>query len=75
MFLKKFATAMLIALAWAIPACDSGGSQPSIVLISIDTLRADHVSAYGYSRPTPNIDALAETGVLFEEKIGTAASE
>jgi len=66
-FRKKFATAMLIALAWAIPACDSGGSQPSIVLISIDTLRADHVSAYGYSRPTPNIDALAETGVLFEE--------
>jgi choline-sulfatase len=38
-----------------------------IVLISIDTLRADHVGAYGYHKvPTPNIDALAADGVTFE---------
>jgi len=37
------------------------------LLISIDALRADHVAAYGYSRPiTPNIDALAAEGVVFE---------
>lgn len=37
------------------------------LLISIDALRADHVGAYGYSRPiTPNIDALAAQGVVFE---------
>ena len=37
------------------------------VLISIDTLRADHVGAYGHDRPTtPAIDALAATGVRFE---------
>ncbi|MCH2173114.1 sulfatase [Myxococcota bacterium] len=39
---------------------------PNIVLIVIDTLRADHVGAYGYPRPTsPNIDRLAAAGVLF----------
>lgn len=38
-----------------------------IVLISIDSLRADHLPAYGYeSGKTPSIDALAADGVLFE---------
>ena len=40
----------------------------NLVLISIDTLRADHLSAYGYARPTsPRIDALAADGTLFEQ--------
>jgi arylsulfatase A-like enzyme/HEAT repeat protein len=38
-----------------------------ILLISIDALRADHVGAYGYKRPTtPAIDTLAEGGVVFD---------
>jgi len=38
-----------------------------LLLLSVDALRADHVSAYGYARPTtPNIDALAREGALFE---------
>jgi arylsulfatase A-like enzyme len=38
-----------------------------VILISLDTLRADHLGSYGYPRPTsPSIDALAEQGVLFE---------
>jgi hypothetical protein len=38
-----------------------------IVLVSIDALRADHVSAYGYGRATtPNLEALAREGTLFE---------
>src|SRR5205085_7981609 len=38
-----------------------------IVLISIDTLRADHLPAYGYAKvKTPAIDALARDGVVFE---------
>ena len=41
-----------------------------IVLISIDTCRADHLSCYGYYRKTtPNIDCLAQEGVLFENVI------
>jgi len=46
--------------------------RPNIILISIDTLRADHLSCYGYKRPTPNIDALAEDGILFESAISQA---
>jgi arylsulfatase A-like enzyme len=38
-----------------------------ILLLSIDALRADHVGAYGYARPTtPGIDALAARGVVFD---------
>ena len=38
-----------------------------IVLVTIDALRADHLSSYGYSRKTtPNIDALAARGARFE---------
>jgi len=39
----------------------------NVVLITIDTLRADHLGCYGYKQiKTPNIDALAADGVLFE---------
>jgi len=39
----------------------------SVVLVVLDTVRADHTSAYGYSRPTtPRLDALAQQGLLFE---------
>ena len=41
--------------------------KPNIVLLTIDTLRADHLGCYGYHRPTsPNIDALSREGVLCE---------
>jgi arylsulfatase A-like enzyme len=37
----------------------------NIILISIDTLRADHLSAYGYDIETPNIDRLSQEGTTF----------
>ncbi len=41
--------------------------RPNIVLITIDTLRADHLSIYGFGeRETPHIDALARRGVVFD---------
>lgn len=41
--------------------------KASIVLISIDTLRADHLPAYGYQGvETPNLDALAREGIAFD---------
>jgi len=46
----------------------------NVVLISIDSLRADHLSAYGYGRPTsPTIDAMARNGVLFENCSSTTS--
>lgn len=44
--------------------------RPNIVLYVLDSLRVDHVSAYGYDRETtPEIDSLAEDGVQFEQCI------
>ncbi len=41
-------------------------SRTDIVLLSVDALRADHLGAYGYPRPTtPRIDALAKEGMTF----------
>ncbi len=46
----------------------------NILLITADTLRADHMSCYGYWRRTsPNLDRLAEGGVRFENYIGQCA--
>ena len=43
-------------------------NPPNILLVTIDTLRADHLSCYGYHRRTsPTIDALAAEGVRFEQ--------
>ena len=47
-------------------------TRPNVVLISIDSLRADHLGTYGYERDTsPNLDALAREGVVFENAVST----
>ena len=52
---------------WLLP---TRGKIRNVLLISIDTCRADHLSCYGYEHPTtPNIDALAAQGILFENTI------
>lgn len=49
---------------------DSEPRRPNVLLISVDTLRADHLGCYGYARDTsPRIDALAAEGALFERAI------
>lgn len=41
--------------------------RPNVIVVTIDTLRADHLGCYGYHRETsPNIDGLARDGILFE---------
>lgn len=46
----------------------------NIVLITIDTLRADHLSCYGYERETsPNIDKVAEEGIIFKNTIAPSS--
>jgi len=44
---------------------------PNVVLISLDTCRADHLSCYGHRNPitTPHIDAFSRAAVLFENAI------
>src|SRR5581483_10446821 len=46
----------------------SGQTNTNVVVITIDTLRADHVGCYGYKKiHTPNIDGLAADGFRFEK--------
>lgn len=48
-------------------------TQPDIFLIVLDTLRRDHLSSYGHSRPlSPAFDRFAEGGILFERAISPA---
>jgi arylsulfatase A-like enzyme len=55
-------TPAALARRWA----GLGVDKPNVVLITLDTTRADHLGCYGYSPPTtPNTDALAGQGVLF----------
>jgi arylsulfatase A-like enzyme/Tfp pilus assembly protein PilF len=45
-------------------------SELNILFLTLDTTRADHLGCYGYNRvETPNIDRLAETGILFKNAI------
>ena len=45
-------------------------TRPSFLLITVDCLRADHVSCFGYGRPTtPHLDRLAQDGVAFSQAI------
>lgn len=49
-------------------------ASPNVIVIVVDTLRADHISAYGYARnTTPNLDRLASDGVIFENAISPSS--
>jgi arylsulfatase A-like enzyme/Flp pilus assembly protein TadD len=65
-FLAALGTALAAVGGWRYARASAPLSGP-IVVISIDTLRADHLPAYGYRKvKTPAIDALAADGVVFE---------
>ena len=48
--------------------------SPNVLVMILDTLRADHLSSYGYARETsPEIDKIASHGVLFENAIAASS--
>jgi arylsulfatase len=50
------------------------GTRPNVIIVMVDTLRADHMSTYGYDRPTtPFIDGLAAESMVFERARSQAA--
>jgi arylsulfatase A-like enzyme len=68
---------VLVAIGGCKPADQHAAMEPErpslILLISIDTLRPDHLGVYGYERFTsPYLDALAREGVVFEDASSTA---
>ncbi len=61
------AVSAFLILAGALGSCSRRPSRPNVILISIDSLRADHLGCYGYGPDTsPAIDALAKRGVRFD---------
>ena len=61
-----------ITLGWVLLATACNGpkppDQPNVLIFLVDTLRADHISAYGYAKnTTPHMDAFAREGILFED--------
>jgi arylsulfatase A-like enzyme len=73
-FRRSLTFVLLAALAaGALPSPGAGGASggprfPNVLLICVDTLRLDHLSSYGYERPTsPAIDELIGRGAVFTE--------
>jgi arylsulfatase A-like enzyme len=59
---------VVVVLAACLPGCSrpASGNRPNVLLIVVDALRADHLGAYGYGRPTsPSLDEVAKHATLF----------
>ena len=67
--LERAAPFAAVLAALLLAACGPPApAPPNLVLVVIDTARADHFSCYGYAQPTtPHVDALAARGVRFTE--------
>ena len=68
-----------VAFGSSLLGCGSGGSdgppRPNVVIVLVDTLRADHLGAYGYERDTsPEFDRWAGNAIRFE-RVGTYGLE
>ncbi len=57
---------------FALLSCSSRPDRLNVILVSVDTLRADHLSCYGSETPTPGFDRIAREGLLFENAASVA---
>ena len=64
---KRLVFVLISAICASASAAPSANPTLNVVVITIDTLRADHLGCYGYKQiRTPNIDSLAANGIRFE---------
>ena len=60
----------LVLFCAGLSAFTAADAAPNVVLLSVDTLRADRLGAYGYPLPTsPQLDAFAAAALLFEDAV------
>ena len=78
--MRKIRIFWIVFIALLIHTINCGGGKPSIdqkmnvLLITLDTLRADHLGCYGYKKNTsPTLDALASTSIVFDHAIAQSA--
>jgi len=71
---------LIVLLSGAIVAAGSGvkaspaSTHPSILLVTVDTLRADHLEVYGYDRPTaPHLTSLARDATVWSRAYSTSS--
>jgi arylsulfatase A-like enzyme len=71
---SSFKIAFLILVLFSLSACDWFKSKPrNVILIIMDTTRADHLGLYGYERNTsPNLDQFAKEALVFDHAVATA---
>ena len=62
----------LLLLAALLPAISWAATSPNIVLITLDSTRADRMGFLGAKRPTPSLDALAKQSIVFERAYAQA---
>ncbi len=74
MYSHRLTSVLAVTLAVTLGCTRRPAGPVSILLISVDTLRADRLNCYGYTqrRTSPAIDALARDGILFERSIATS---
>jgi arylsulfatase A-like enzyme/tetratricopeptide (TPR) repeat protein len=69
-WLQAFLMAMIGTAQLAAASAVASRAKPNVVLITIDTVRADHVGCYGATGvSTPTLDALARDGIVFERAL------
>ena len=74
-FKPRFALVLGLAAACGTGGQTEGAASPSIVLVTVDTLRREHLGCYGYPRDTsPNIDALAAESLVFDRALAPMAT-
>lgn len=70
---SRGAALVVLALLLSVAGCDDGPDRPNVVLIVMDTLRADHLGCYGYDRDvSPVLDAFAAGATVYDHAYATA---
>jgi arylsulfatase A-like enzyme/tetratricopeptide (TPR) repeat protein len=70
-FVSRSSALLCFALALLVGGCRQNSlRRPNILIVTVDTLRADRVGCYGYGMDlTPNVDGLAKEGIVFEHAV------